>query len=302
MSEAVHPDHRSIWTHMMRVEFRQGFVDVDGVRTRYVQAGSRHAPAVVMLHGTAGSWEGFCANVGPHAEHFNVFALDMVGSGFSSRPDIDYEIPLYVRHVRGFLQAMGVSRASLIGCSLGAWIAARFALTHPEATDRIVLLSAAGLYANASNMNRIRNVRSKAVEDPSWGNIKPIFDHLLYKEESRIPDIVAVRQAVYRQPGMLETMGHILCLQDPDVRPRNLITEAEWRGLAAPALVIGSLGDKDEYLETARKVARLMPNASYVEMPDVGHWPQFEDPATFNPLSIAFLSGRPAPGAIAVPA
>ena len=42
-----------------------------------------------------------------------------------------------------------------------------------------VVLSAAGLFANASNMNRIRNVRSKSVEDPSWENIKPIFDHLI---------------------------------------------------------------------------------------------------------------------------
>ena len=93
-------------------------------------------------------------------------------------------------------------------------------------------------------------------------------------------------------------MGHILCLQDPDVRPRNLISEAEWRGLAAPALVVGSLGDKDEYLETARQVARMMPNATYVEMPEVGHWPQFEDPVTFNPMCVAFLRGQAVTGAI----
>ena len=74
----------------------------------------------------------------------------------------------------------------------------------------------------------------------------PIFDHLLYRSETRIPDIIAVRQAVYRQSGMQQTMGHILCLQDPEIRPRNLISEDEWRGIAAPALVIGSLADKDE--------------------------------------------------------
>ena len=120
-------------------------------------------------------------------------------------------------------------------------------------------------------------------------DIKPIFDHLLYREETRIPDIIAVRQAVYRQPGMQQTMNHILCLQDPEIRPRNLISEDEWRRITAPALVIGSLADKDEYLETARRVSKLMPNARYVEMHDVGHWPQFEDPETFNPISLAFL-------------
>lgn len=291
MNQVTEPQHRSVWTHMMTVPFKQAFVDVAGIRTRYVQAGPEDAPALLMLHGTAGSWEGFCANLASHSEHFNCLAIDMVGCGFSTRPDYDYEVPVYVEHARNFLRAVGVQRASLMGASLGAWVVARFALTYPDATDKLVLLSAAGLFANASNMTRIRNVRSKAVEDPSWGNIKPIFDHLLYKKETRIPDIIAVRQAVYRQPGMQQTMGHILCLQDPDIRPRNLISEDEWRQISAPALVIGSLADKDEYLETAKRVSKLMPNAQYVAMHDVGHWPQFEDPETFNPISIAFLKG-----------
>jgi 2-hydroxy-6-oxonona-2,4-dienedioate hydrolase len=292
VSQVNAADHRSVWTHMMTVPFRQDYVDVAGVRTRYVQAGPADAPALLMLHGTAGSWEGFCANIGEHAGHFNCLAIDMVGCGFSGRPDYDYEVSVYVEHARNFLRAVGVERASVMGASLGAWVAARFALSYPEATDKLVLLSAAGLFANASNMTRIRNVRSKAVEDPSWSNIKPIFDHLLHKEESRIPDIIAVRQAVYRQPGMLKTMEHILCLQDPDIRPRNLITEDEWRQIAAPTLVIGSLADKDEYLETAKRVSTLIPNARYVPMEAVGHWPQFEDPETFNPLSVAFLRGQ----------
>src|SRR5690606_32645761 len=104
------------------------------------------------------------------------------------------------------MDAVSVPRASLMGASLGAWVAAQFALSHPDRTDKLVLLSAAGLFANASNMTRIRNVRSQSVNDPSWKNIKPIFDHLLHKEEARIPDIIAVRQAVYRQPGMSRTM------------------------------------------------------------------------------------------------
>lgn len=277
---------------MMRVPFRQAYIDAGGVRTRYVQAGREGAPALVMLHGTAGSWEGFSANLASHAEHFNCLAFDMVGSGFSDRPDIDYEIATYVTHVSDFMAAVGVAKASLMGVSLGAWVAARFALSHPEKLDKLVLLSAAGLFANASNMARIRAVRSKAVEDTSWENIKPIFDHLLYKPESRIPDIIAVRQAVYRQPEMARTMRHILCLQDPDIRPRNLLSEDEWKRITAPALVVGSLGDKDEYLETAIRVSKLMPNAVYSEMPEVGHWPQFEDPETFNPLSIEFLLGK----------
>jgi 2-hydroxy-6-oxonona-2,4-dienedioate hydrolase len=284
-------DYRSIWTALMRVPFEQAWVEAAGLKTRYAHAGQRGRPALLMLHGTAGSWEGFAANLGPLAEHLDCYAIDMMGSGLTDKPDHPYQVADYVRHVHAFMDAMALTKASVIGCSLGAWVAARFALSHPARLERLVLLSAAGLFANAANMNRIRSARTAAVDDPSWANIKPIFDHLIHDERHRIPDIIAVRQAVYREPDMAMAMGHILCLQDPEIRQRNLIAEDEWRRIQAPALVVGSLADKDEYLETARRVSRLMPNARYVEMPAVGHWPHFEDPATFNPLCVDFLRG-----------
>lgn len=281
--------YRSIWTSLLKVPFEQRWVDANGISTRYARVGHPDAPALVLLHGTAGSWEGFAANLGPLAQHFNCYAIDMLGSGFTDKPDRDYEVADYVVHIKDFMDAVGIGDAALIGCSLGAWVAARFALTHPDRTRQLVLLSAAGLFANSANMDRIRSRRTAAVEDPIWSNIKPIFDHLIHAEHNRIDDIIAVRQAVYRQPDMVRTMTHVLCLQDPMVRQRNLISEDEWRSVAAPALVVGSLADKDEYLETARRVSKLIPNARYVEMEAVGHWPHFEDPDRFNPLCIDFL-------------
>lgn len=281
--------YRSIWTALMQVPFEQKWIQAGEVRTRYARAGDPAAPAVIMLHGTAGSWEGFSSNLGPLSRHFQCFAIDMIGSGLSDKPDRDYEIHEYVGHVLAFMDAVGLQRASLVGCSLGSWVAARFALEHPHRTDKLVLLSAAGLFANASNMSRIRSRRTAAVEDPTWENVKPIFDHLIHDERHRIDDIIAVRQAVYRQPDMVRTMQHVLCLQDPEIRQRNLLGEDQWRAIQAPALVVGSLADKDEYLETARRVSQLMPNARYEPMERVGHWPHFEDPDTFNPLCIDFL-------------
>lgn len=281
--------YRSIWTAMMDVPFEQRWIDAGGIHTRFVRCGPAGAPKVIFLHGTAGSWEGFSSNLGALAKHFECYAIDMVGSGLTDKPDHDYEIAHYVAHVSDFMASVGVQKASLVGCSLGAWVAARFALTHRQRTDKLVLLSAAGLLANASNMARIRTRRTAAVENPVWENIKPIFDHLIHEEHNRIDDIIAVRQAVYRQPRMAETMQHVLCLQDPEIRQRNLLTEAEWTAIEAPALVVGSLADKDEYLETARRVSKLMPRAQYVEMERVGHWPHFEDPERFNVLCRDFL-------------
>jgi 2-hydroxy-6-oxonona-2,4-dienedioate hydrolase len=284
--------YRSLWTHLSRVPFTQGWVTAGGLNTRYARAGRSDAPTIVMLHGTGGHWEAFAPTFASHAPHFQCLALDMIGCGFSDKPDYDYEIGTYANHVLGFMDALGVARASLIGVSLGSWVAARLALDQPQRIERLALLSPAGYFSTPTNMARIRTGRSKAVEDPSWENIKAMFDHLLHEERSRIPDLIALRQSVYRLPDMERTMRHILALQEPEIRARNVLSEEQWKRITAPALVIGSLADQDEYLETARRVSKLMPNARYADMANVGHWPQWEDPEGFARLSIPFFLGK----------
>jgi 2-hydroxy-6-oxonona-2,4-dienedioate hydrolase len=282
-------DHPSVWSALREVEFRQAFVDAGGVRTRYVESGASDAPAVVMLHGTGAHWETFARNIGPYGKHFRTIAFDMVGNGFSGRPDYDYEIDQYVDHALAVMDTLGVERAHLLGTSLGSWVAAAIALRHPQRVDRLVLMSAAGLIASEENMQRIIATRMKAVEDPNWDSIKAMFDHLIADERNRLPDLVSLRQAIYRQPGMIETMRHTLVLQDMDARNRNLLSEDDWRTIEHPALAIASGLDYSEYSNTSRRVGELLPNGRVVEMPDVKHWPHFEDAETFNRVSLEFL-------------
>jgi 2-hydroxy-6-oxonona-2,4-dienedioate hydrolase len=284
-------ERRSIWGHLMRTAFRQGWVDVAGVSTRYVQAGPSDAPVVVMLHGTGSSWECFSANLEAHAKHFNCYAIDMVGSGLTDKPDYDYEIPVYVEHVRNFMLAMGIAKASLIGVSLGAWVSCRFALTHPAMVDKLTLLASSGRIVNRETMGRTRGIRTRAVDDPSWENIKPVFNSILYREEDRIDDIISVRQSIYRDPAMKRAMEHILCLQIDEVRTRNLITDDEWRRIAAPTLVILAPDDNPDYFETGKAIAELMPDARTFVINEVKHWAQFEKPDVFNRVNLEFLTG-----------
>jgi pimeloyl-ACP methyl ester carboxylesterase len=175
--------------------------------------------------------------------------------------------------------------------SLGAWVAARFALDHPERTDKLILQSPAGLIATASNMARIRAERTAAVENPTWESIKAMFDHLIADEDNRIPDIIALRQAIYRMPATRDAIDHVLILQDPAARERNLLAQEQWAAIAAPTLVVASGKDHSEYMNTAQQVARLIPNSETVEMAQVRHWPAFEDPETFNAAALRFLRG-----------
>jgi 2-hydroxy-6-oxonona-2,4-dienedioate hydrolase len=284
-------EYRSLWTWLREVEFCQRWVDVNGVSTRIAEAGSKDSPAVVLLHGTGGHWEVYAPTIGPLSKEFHCIAVDMVGNGFSDRPDYDYEIAVYVAHIAGLLDALGIERASFIGMSLGAWVAARFALDHPERTRKLILQSPAGLIATASNMARIRAERTAAVENPTWESIKAMFDHLIADEENRIPDIIALRQAIYRMPATRDSIDHVLILQDPQARERNLLAEEQWAAIAAPTLVVASGKDHSEYMNTAQQVARLIPDSEVAEMAQVRHWPAFEDPETFNAAALRFLRG-----------
>lgn len=288
--------HRSIWGHLMKLDFAQRYVDAGGIRTRYVDAGPKDAPALIMLHGTGSSWECFCATLESHAQDFRCLAIDMAGSGFSDRPDEPYEIGFYVKHVLAFMDAMRIDKASFIGVSLGAWVTSRLVVDHPERVKKITLLAASGLIINNATMARTKTVRNAAVDDPSWENIKPVFNSILYKEEDRIPDLIQLRQAIYREPNMKMAMDNILVLQNEDVRRRNLITEAEWRGVKVPIFVILAPDDNPDYTTTGERIAELASDVRTLTIEKVKHWAHYEAPEIFNPANLAFLRGETIPG------
>jgi 2-hydroxy-6-oxonona-2,4-dienedioate hydrolase len=84
-------------------------------------------------------------------------------------------------------------------------------------------------------------------------------------------------------------MKHILALLDHDVYNRNRIPDEDWKALRAPTLIIAAVDHADVFLETARTIAKLIPNATVFDMKNCSHWPQMEDPITFNKRSVAFL-------------
>ena len=283
--------YRSIWLHLKEVPFTQQFIEVMGYRTRVVTAGDPSNPAALLLHGTGGHWETFSALIPDlHRDHY-VIAVDMVGNGFSDKPDIPWTTFLYAEHALAVLDHFGVEQADLIGSSLGAWVAARIALQSPERTRKVILMSPAGLIASAANMARIKRQRTAAVENPEWTTIKAMFEHLIADEENRIPDLVALRQSIYRKPETLATIDRMLTLQEADVRNDNLLSEDDWRSIKAPVLVVVAGKDVGEYMSTARQILELIPDSESFEMPHVAHWPAFEDPETFNPVALDFLAG-----------
>ncbi|MBX9896475.1 MAG: alpha/beta hydrolase [Qipengyuania sp.] len=285
--------HESIWADLIGVEFRQGYLDAEGVRTRYLMSGSEDKPLLLLLHGTGGHAEAYVRNLRAHGEHFWTVAFDAVGHGYSDKPRIEYEIPQYAAHVLAVMKALGRNRALLSGESLGGWIASYIAIHHPGAVERLVLNTTGGWTAHPEVMERIKSLSMRAVEQPDWEFIRKRLELLMHDPAKVNDDLIAARQTIYSQPGYSEVMNDILCLQEMEIRRRNMFTPEDYARVAAPTLVLWTSHDPTANPIEGKQIADMIRGAQFVVMPQCGHWPQFEDPDTFNRIHIDFLLGRP---------
>src|SRR6516164_7359113 len=117
-------------------------VTVLGFRLHYLEAG-RGTP-VVLLHGLGGDGSRWGPNIEPLARDFHVFALDQIGFGQSDKPLANYHTGMLAEFLVGFLKAVDMPRASLVGNSMGAGVALYTAVHYPAVIDRIVLADGGG--------------------------------------------------------------------------------------------------------------------------------------------------------------
>lgn len=279
----------SVWSDLSGVSFTQGYLDAGGVRTRYLSAGSPDKPLLLLLHGVGGHAEAYSRNLGPHAEHFWTVAIDMLGHGWTDKPAIDYQVADYAAHVLAVLAALGRDRAHISGESLGGWVATYLAVHHPEAVDHLVLNTSGGWTAHPEVMTRLKTLSNEAASDPSWARIRARLEFLMCDKAMVSDDLIETRRAIYAQPGFADTMQRIMCLQEMEIRRPNMITEAQYRSIKAPAMVVWTSHDPTATPEEGAQIADMIPGARYVVMNKCGHWPQFEDAYAFNALHIAFL-------------
>lgn len=287
------PISTSLWQDLKSTAFSQGWLDADGISTRYLRSGHEGLPPLLLLHGVGGHAEAYARNLKAHGRYFDTWSVDMIGHGWSDKPDHPYEIAHYVDHLLRFMDARGWERAHVSGESLGGWVAARLAASHPDRVERVVLNTAGGSRAEPTVMARIKSLSTRAAEDPSWEFIKARVEWLMARPEQATADLIACRQAIYSQPGFRQAMANAMVLQDMEVRTRNLVTPADYGSIAAPTLVLWTSHDPTADVTEGRRIADMIPGAQFVVMQDCGHWPQWEDTPTFDRLHINFLLGRP---------
>lgn len=285
----------TIWTELTGTDYEVTTVDAAGIPTRSLQAGPRDGEPVVFLHGTSGHLEAFVRNIPVHAAAgYCCHAIDMLGHGYTGKPDYPYEIPRYVEHLTGYLDAAGADRAHLVGESLGGWVGAWLASEQPGRVRSLQLLAAGGTKANPEVMNRIRTSTRQAVTTDDIELTRKRLNLLMANPAADVTDeLVAVRHRIYHQPDFIRNIDNLLCLQDMETRQRNLLRPERLRQIKAPTLIVWGHQNPFGDVPEARAMHAEIPGSRLELFAECGHWPQHERHELYNPLSLEFLAAVP---------
>lgn len=283
------PGHISIWGELAGTDHELRHVDVHGVRTRVLRAGS--GPDLVLLHGTGGHLEAYARAIAGLAASFRVTAYDMVGHGWSDLPDRPYTIDVLCDHLTGLMDALDIDRAHLSGESLGGWVAAWAGAQYPDRVRRLVLNTPGNIANKPEVMARLKQSTTAAVRDPSEATVRARVEWLFHHKEMVTDELVSLRRAVYSRPGFLTAIGNTLVLQDPQVR-RHFAWDPGWVGkITAPVLLLWTDHDPTGGLDEAELLLSWLPDARLQVIEDAGHWPQWEKREEFLQAHRDFLLG-----------
>jgi pimeloyl-ACP methyl ester carboxylesterase len=264
------------------------FVEFDGVRVHYQEAGERDAPPVVLIHGFCSStfvWSDVLLPIAGMG--FRVIAPDLVGFGFSGKPrDGEYTIEAQARMIVRLLDELGVERASLVGSSYGGAVAATCALDAPERVGRLVLVGA------VTNDAAKKQLMLRLAATPLMGDLlSPLILDSPRLMKWRMARVYAnVSDHLFEKRRMA---AHQLPLRAANTHRAVLATLRRWNAtriereaasITQPTLLIWGEGDRDIPLVYGERLHARMPNARLVVFRNCGHLPQEEYPEEFTGL------------------
>jgi len=282
----------TVWTDLASVAFALELVDAGGVRTRALTAGE--GEDVLMLHGTSGHLEAFSRNVAPHVRAgFRIHAIDALGHGYTDKPREPYEIHKYGKHILDYLDARGIDRAHFIGESLGGWTSAWLAIHHPDRVASAELVAAGGTKADPAVMTRIKESTRRAVQTDDVAFTRERLVLLMHDAADVSDELVEIRHAIYHQPAFVENIDNLLCLQEMEIRQRNLLRPEDLAKISAPTLIVWGTNNPFGAVAEATAMHENIPGSELAIFSECGHWPQHEKSAKFNELSISFLRRHP---------
>jgi pimeloyl-ACP methyl ester carboxylesterase len=270
------------------------YVNVNGINTRYWQMGD-FGSTTILLHGGNGSIEFWLYNIANLAQYHRVYAVDMVGSGKSDYPDGSYSLAYQAEFLHGFMTALKIDAATLIGNSMGGGIALEFTRLYPDRVEKLVLVDSMGFGREISW--GIRLITLPAIVNllrPGRWMIPAMLKSNFYHANQLPPEWIELRYPIFAIPGRNRVILRIgqsnfnLLGVRPEVYQPILASLAN---ITQPTLIIWGEDDRIIPVKHAYIAAAGLPNNQLQIFSDCGHHPYLEYPAKFDGLVLEFLAG-----------
>jgi pimeloyl-ACP methyl ester carboxylesterase len=275
-------------------EVRARYETVYGVKTHYVHAGD--GEPLVLVHGTgpgASGEAGWRTAIPALAPHFHVYALDLIGCGYSDKPIIDYSYQTHVNHVAGFIDALNLGRVRIVGNSPSAYVAIKYALDNPARVERIALISA-GPLAAAMGL-RAHGRAAPPRFDGSKASLRAFFEAMVNDPSQITDDLIDSRFAIASLPGhreMRESMRKYGEALNNDPNERQLFEVKErLPQLTIPWCLIWGQEDRLTPLDPlGTGLHALCPHAPLYVVKEAGHQVEYDQPDERNRLLVEWFT------------
>jgi pimeloyl-ACP methyl ester carboxylesterase len=266
------------------------------VRMAYMDvppAGQPNGRTVVLFHGMnfGGFYFGGPIEVLRNAG-FRVVVPDQIGFGRSSKPIIPYNFHDMALNSRKLLQSLGITKAAIVGHSMGGMLAARFAASYPDITERAVIYDPIGLTdprwdrpwrtADEAYKATMAQTHDQAYQ-AFYANIRRYFPDAWKPEYEKYVRILYAPTLSGDWPrlAMVRSIYQQITYLDP--------VYYDWAHIKVKTLVLGGEKDGENFPALAKHIADTIPGAELVLIPNVGHVPHLQVPDIFNRELLKFL-------------
>jgi pimeloyl-ACP methyl ester carboxylesterase len=282
----------AVCAHAQEVAPKQ--TEVFGQKIHYLEGGS--GPTVILLHGLGVDSSSWAATSPALAKSFHVFAPDQIGFGLSDKPLMPYRVATFVDFLDGFYKQTGITKATLVGNSLGGWIAAAFALKYPEKVEKVVLVDAAGLSPARWGGPQLTREAAMQLNPATREDMRKILHVVFYNKQMVTDQLVETAFA-----GKLKKNDGFTTTQviESIVRGDDLL-DGKLGALRAPTLVVWGREDVLTPLGIGKALHEDIKGSELLVIDRCGHAPQLECAGAFNAALIKFIS-TPANANVASP-
>lgn len=273
---------------------------VSGHRMRYLRAGS--GPPLVLIHGIFGYAFSWRFNWEALARQFTVYAVDLLGIGFSDRPiawSVPFDLPATADRMLDWMSQTGIRDAVLLGTSHGGGLALAMAARDRQKGSGLIrkLVSVAGVNPWTTRGHKRAAVFGHPIGGAIFKMLAPIVG---------VPKL-SMLERMYGDNSLLTDATRNGYSQSVDL-PRSIdygiAICRSWRGDLAylraaietigdlPTLLIWGRRDKVVPLASGEELKRHLKNAKLVVMDRAGHLPYEEYPEEFNRILLEFLTAN----------